>query len=189
VFVNPLVEELTSLLVDWSRGNVLAGEKLFPLVYPELRRLAALRMRRERCGHTLQPTALVNEAFLGLSDQKRITWQNRAHFFGVTAQLMRRILLKYAERRCAAKRGSGQEALQLDEVPMMSELRAKELIELDRALSELAVIDSRQSQIVELRFFAGLSVEDIAQLLGISSATVKREWRLARAWLSAFIST
>jgi RNA polymerase sigma factor (TIGR02999 family) len=177
--------QLTSLLLEWSSGDEVAGEELFPVVYPELRRLAALRMRAERCGHTLQPTALVNEVYLGLADQKRITWHNRAHFFGVAAQLMRRILMQYAERRRALKRGSGKAEVPLDEVSLMSPDRAQQLLDLDRALSELAAVDSRQSQIVELRFFAGRTVEETGRVLGISPATVKREWRLARAWLSA----
>jgi RNA polymerase sigma factor (TIGR02999 family) len=184
------VEEVTDLLLDWNRGNSLAREKLFGLVYPELRRLAAARMHRERQEHTLQPTALVNEACVSLLAHKRIQWQNRAHFFGISVRLMRRSLLKYAVRRSAAKRGSGQANAPLDdEVAAVNDAHAQELMELDRALAELAAMDPRQGQIVRLRFFEGLSAEETATRLGISPATVKRDWRVARAWLSANMRT
>ncbi|MGH9767971.1 MAG: sigma-70 family RNA polymerase sigma factor [Blastocatellia bacterium] len=180
--------DITRLLLDWSQGDCSAAEKLFPLVYDELHRLAERQMRHERAGHTLQTTALVNEAYLRLIDQKRVCWQNRAHFFGVAAQLMRRILIKYAERRRAAKRGGGQDELPLDEAALMTDERAADLIALDHALTQLSIADPRQSRIVEMRFFGGLSVEEIGAALGISPATVKREWRVARAWLYGNIS-
>jgi RNA polymerase sigma factor (TIGR02999 family) len=176
------------MLLDWSQGDCIAAEQLFPLVYDELHRLAERQMRRERSDHTLQTTALVNEAYLRLIDQRRVSWQNRAHFFGVAAQLMRRILIKYAERRRAAKRGGGQYELQLEEADVVTDERATDLIALDHALTELAAFDPRQSRIVELRFFGGLNVEEIGVVLGISPATVKREWRVARAWLYGAIS-
>lgn len=181
-------KDLTRMLLDWSEGDSSAAEQLFPLVYDELHRLAERQMRRERAGHTLQVTALVNEAYLRLADQKRVRWQNRAHFFGVAAQLMRRILIKYAERRRAAKRGAGQENIPLDETIIATDERAAELLSLDRALNDLAAIDERQSRVVELRFFGGLSVEEIGVVLGVSPATVKREWRVAKAWLYGAIS-
>lgn len=180
--------DVTRMLLDWSRGDARAAEQLFPLVYDELHRLAARQMRRERADHTLQATALVNEAYLRLVDQKRVHWQNRAHFFGVAAQLMRRILIKHAERRHAAKRGAGQEELPLDETLIITDERAADLLALDRALNDLALLDERQSRVVELRFFGGLSVEEIGVVLGVSPATVKREWRVAKAWLYGAIS-
>jgi RNA polymerase sigma factor (TIGR02999 family) len=176
-------KDVTQMLLDWSQGDLRAADHLFPLIYDELHRLAERQMRRERADHTLQATALVNEAYLRLVDQKRVRWQNRAHFFGVAAQLMRRILLKYAERQRAARRGGGQSELPLEEALVVTDERAADLIALDRALIELGAIDPRQSRIVELRFFGGLSVEEIGVVLGISPATVKREWRVAKAWL------
>lgn len=183
-----VARDVTGMLLDWSQGDARAAEELFPLVYDELHRLAQRQMRRERADHTLQATALVNEAYMRLVDQSRVRWQNRAHFFGVAAQLMRRILIKHAERRNAAKRGAGQRELPLDEALIVTDERAAELIALDRALNDLALIDERQSRIVELRFFGGLSVEEIGVALGISPATVKREWRVAKAWLYGVIS-
>jgi RNA polymerase sigma factor (TIGR02999 family) len=176
-------KDITQMLLDWSQGDCSAAEQLFPMVYDELHRLAERQMRRERPDHTLQTTALVNEAYLRLVDQKRVRWQNRAHFFGVAAQLMRRILIKYAERRHAAKRGGGQYELSLEDACIVTDERADNLIALDHALTDLAAIDPRQSRIVELRFFGGLSVEEIGVVVGVSPATVKREWRVARAWL------
>ena len=180
--------DITQMLLDWSRGDSNTAEQLFPLVYDELHRLAERQMRRERADHTLQATALVNEAYMKLVDQKRVQWQNRAHFFGVAAQLMRRILIKYAERHQSVKRGGGQPELSLDEVVVVGDERAAELIALDRCLTDLATIDVRQSRIVEMRFFGGLSIEEIGLVLGISPATVKREWRVAKAWLYGAIS-
>jgi len=181
-------KDITQMLLDWSQGDSGAAEQLFPLVYDELHRLAERQMRRERADHTLQTTALVNEAYLRLIDQERVQWQNRAHFFGVAAQLMRRILIKYAERHRAAKRGGGQYELPLEEALIVTDERADDLIALDHALTDLAALDPRQSQVVEMRFFGGLSVEEIGLVLGISPATVKREWRVAKAWLYGAIS-
>jgi RNA polymerase sigma factor (TIGR02999 family) len=181
-------KNVTQILLDWSQGDRHAAEQLFPLVYDELHRLAARQMRRERADHRLQATALVNEAYLRLIDQRRVCWQNRAHFFGVAAQLMRRILLKYAERRRTAKRGAGQAELPLDEAFVITAERAADLIALDHALGALTAVDERQSRIVEMRFFGGLSVEEIGVVRGVSPATVKREWRVAKAWLYGALS-
>lgn len=178
----PEPREVTALLRDWSGGDRQALERLMPLVYGELRRLAASYLRRERPDHTLQPTALVNEAYLRLVDQRSVSWANRAHFFGIAAQLMRRILVDHARRRQAAKRAA---AYRVTATPAVSPSgdRAPELLALDGALSDLEKLDARQARIVELRFFAGLTVEETAEVTGVSPATVKREWRTARAWL------
>lgn len=173
---------MTQLLLDWSRGDRAALERLVPLVYNELHRLAESFMRRERPEHTLQPTALVHEAFLRLIDQRRVEWQNRAHFFGIAAQAMRRILVDYARRHQAAKRGSAQK-VSLDEVAGVPERVEVDLVALDDALERLSTIDPRQSRMVELRFFGGLTIEETAEVLNISPATLKREWSFARAWL------
>ncbi len=177
-------EGVTRLLQDWGNGDQQALERLTPLVYGELKRLAARYLRRERPDHTLQSTALVHEAYLRLIDQRSVHWQNRAHFFGVAAQLIRRILVDYARNRNAAKRGAGACKLSLDDVveaPRME--RNLDLVALDDALEALARIDPQQSRIVELRFFAGLSIEETAEVLRISPATVKRDWTAAKAWL------
>jgi RNA polymerase sigma-70 factor, ECF subfamily len=179
-------KDITQILLNWNPEDTEATDQLFSLIYDELHKSAKRIMRCERAGHTLQPTALVNEAYLRLIDQRRVSWQNRAHFFGMAAQLMRRILVKHAERRSAAKRGGGQYTLSLDEVVTGSRERSVDsvdLIALDHALTELTMIDPRQSHIVELRFFAGLNIEEIGGVLNLSPATVKREWRLAKAWL------
>jgi RNA polymerase sigma factor (TIGR02999 family) len=180
---------VTQLLVDWSKGDQQALDQLMPLVYGELRRQAGNYLRRERQGHTLQPTALVNEAYLKLVDQKNMKWQNRAQFFGVSAQLMRRILVDHARAHQAAKRGgSEQERLsitsagQLGARQMASE-PAIDLLALHEALEELSVIDPQQARIVELKFFGGLSIEETAEVIDISHATVERDWKMARAWL------
>jgi RNA polymerase sigma-70 factor (ECF subfamily) len=182
-------ENVTQLLVDWSRGDQKALDKLMPLVYGELRRLAGNYLRRERQGHTLQPTALVNEAYLKLIDQKNARWQNRAQFYGVAAQLMRRILVDHARQRQAAKRGgSDQQRLsitsagQLGARQMVTE-PAIDLLALHEALNELTEMDPQQGRIVELKFFGGLSIEETAEVMGISHATVERDWKMARAWL------
>ena len=175
--------DLTQLLVDWSRGDKAALDKLMPLVDEELRRLAHRYMSRERAGHTLQTTALVNEAFLRLINRSKVDWQNRAHFFGLAAQLMRTILVDHARSHACAKRGGGADKLELDQELVVSQQRASEVLALDDALKELAVIDPEQSRIVELRFFGGLTVEETAEVLHISPATVKREWSTAKAWL------
>ncbi len=175
--------EVTSLLVAWSDGDAAALEKLTPLVEQELRRLARHYMRRERPGHTLQTTALVNEAYLRLVDWKNVRWQNRAHFLGVSARLMRRILVDYARRRNFEKRGGGAFAVALEEAEGVASGRDTDLVALDDALKSLAAFDERKSQIVELRFFGGLSVEETAEVVGVSPRTVMREWALAQAWL------
>jgi len=180
--------EVTRLLLDWSGGDKAALDKLMPLVYDELRRLAHHYMGRERLGHTLQTTALVNEAFLRLIDQRSVEWQNRAHFFGIAARMMRRILVDHARSLRYAKRGGGALQVSLDEALVVSPERAADVVALDDALTALAAIDERKSQIVEMRFFGGLSIEETAELLGVSPGTVMRDWTLAKAWLHREIS-
>ena len=184
----PSTEEVTQLLLAWREGDEAALEKLLPLVYDELHRLAARYMRRESPGHTLQTSALVNEAFIRLIDQQQVQWQNRAHFFGIAAQLMRRILLDHARGQARGKRGGGVHRVSFDEGAIVSEQRAAELIALDDALNALAAFDSRKSRIVELRFFGGLSNEEVTEVMGMSLRTVEREWRKAKAWLHHAIS-
>jgi RNA polymerase sigma factor (TIGR02999 family) len=179
----PLPKDVTQLLIDWSDGKREALDKLLPLVYDELRQLAERYLRRERKDHTLQATALVHEAYLKLIDQRSVHWQNRAHFFGVAAQAMRRILVDHARGHQAVKRGSGDIKISLDENLLVSDERAAELVALDDAMNALAEIDAQKSQIVELRFFGGLSIEETAEVLGIGTATVIRQWRMAKAWL------
>jgi RNA polymerase sigma factor (TIGR02999 family) len=176
-------QEVTQLLVAWSNGDRVALDRLMPLVYGELHRLAHHYMTRERPGHSLQTTALVNEAYLRLVDQKQVHWKNRAHFFGIAAQLMRRILVDDARNRARAKRGGNAVKVSLDEGATVAHGRAAELIALDDALLELTAIDPRRSQVVELRFFGGLSVTETAEVLGISPNTVVRDWNMAKAWL------
>jgi RNA polymerase sigma factor (TIGR02999 family) len=175
-------KSVTQLLADWSKGDQEALDGLMPLVYDELRRLAASYMRRERPDHTLQSTALVHEAYLRLVDQRSVKWQNRTHFFGVAAQLIRRLLVDHARTHQAAKRGAAYK-LSLDEAIDVPEQRDVSLLALDDALNTLAAMDPQQSRIVELRFFGGLSIEETAEVVGISPATVKRDWTLAKAWL------
>src|SRR5262245_12364054 len=175
-------QELTNLLAAWSDGDRSALEKLLPLVADELHRLAHRYMSHEREGHTLQTTALVNEAYLKLVDQRQVHWQNRAHFFGIAAQIMRRILIDHARKRLGAKRGGGK-TISLEEVAVVSDERAAELVALDEALKNLAAVDERKGRIVELRYFGGLSVAEIAQVLGVSEDTVTREWQRAQAFL------
>ena len=176
-------ENVTELLVAWGNGDDAARDQLMPLVYRELHRLAHRYMNREGPGHTLQTSALVNEAFIKLIDQKNVQWQNRAHFFGLAAQMMRRILVDYARSRQYAKRGGGTQQVSFDEALIVSEERADEVVALDDALKDLAQFDQRKSQIVELRFFGGLSIEETAELLKVSPGTVMRDWTLAKAWL------
>lgn len=183
-----LPEEITQLLLSWSKGDETALDRLIPLVYPELRRLARIYMGRESPAHTLQTSALINEAYLRLVDQHQVEWQNRAHFFAVAAQVMRHILIDHARNRRYAKRGAGAQHVPLDEVAVVAGERAAELIALDDALRKLAQIDERKSQIVELRFFGGLTGEEIAEVMKLSPITVKREWRSAKAWLHLEIS-
>lgn len=175
--------DVTQLLADWSQGKEQAFDQLAPAVYDELRRLAARYLSRERAGHTLQPTALVHEAFLRLIDQSRVEWQNRAHFFGVAAQMIRRILVDHARAHQAAKRGAGVAHYAIDDALDAAAPRDLDLVALDDALATLATLDPQQSRVIELRFFGGLSIEETAAVLNVSPATVKREWAAARAWL------
>jgi RNA polymerase sigma factor (TIGR02999 family) len=177
-------EEITELLIDWGQGDQQALDRLMPLVYDELRRLANNYLRREPTGHTLQPTALVNEAYLKLIGQRTVNWQNRAHFFAISAKLMRRILVDHARQRQAAKRGgSAQQRLSITSAETLIQQPEIDLLALNEALDELARMDPQQGRIVELKFFGGLSIEETAAVLGISHATVERDWKMARAWL------
>jgi len=183
----PSSNEVTRLLVDWGNGSQEALDELIPLVYGELHRLAGRYMRHEGRGHTLQTSALINEAYLRLVDQKSIHWQNRAHFFGVAARLMRQILVDHARSRSRAKRGGGALMVSLAEQSVI-EKEIEELIALDNALKDLAEMDPRKSRIVEMKFFAGLTTEEIAEVLKVTTRTVEREWRKAKAWLNRAIS-
>lgn len=180
---NGLPRDVTELLAEWSRGDRTALNQLLPLVYAELRRIAGRQLRRERVGHTLQPTALVNEVYLRLVDQRQVDWQNRAHFFGVAAQVMRRILVDHARRRTAGKRGSGGQRLSLDAAQGVAASNDVSILLLDEALDRLQRIDSDLARIVELRAFGGLTVEEAAHVLKVSPSTVKRDWRTAQAWM------
>lgn len=175
--------DVTALLSELAKGNQAAAEKLVPLVYDELKRLARNYMRRERADHTLQTTALVHEAYLKLVRQQKTGWQCRSHFFGIAAQIMRRILLDHARAHLRQKRGGPRQTLRLDEALTFSKEQSEELVRLHEALERLSAIDPRQGRIVELRFFGGMSVEETAQILGISPKTVKRDWAVAKAWL------
>jgi RNA polymerase sigma factor (TIGR02999 family) len=174
---------VTELLTAWSSGDQAAREHLIPLVYDELHRLAHQYMRRESPGHTLQTSALVNEAFVKLVDQKNVRWQNRAHFFGIAAQLMRRILVDHARSRQTAKRGGGVQPISFDDALYVSDERSAEVVAVHEALEQLSKFDARKGQIVELRFFGGLSIDETAQVLRVSPGTVMRDWTLAKAWL------
>lgn len=176
--------EVTQLLAGWSKGDLKAREAVLPLVYKELRSLAASYLRRERSDHTLQATALVHEAYIRLAGQEQVNWESRHHFFGAAAQLMRRILVDYARGHRAEKRGSGRAKVALTEAIAMSRENPAELLALDESLTRLASLDAQQGRVVELRVFAGLTVEETATTLGVSPATVKRDWALAKAWLS-----
>jgi RNA polymerase sigma factor (TIGR02999 family) len=181
--LNQTQTEITQLLQKWQEGNNEALETLMPLVYAELKRLAGSYLRRERPDHTLQSAALVNEAYLRLVDQTQTQWQNKAHFFGIAAQMMRRILADHARGHNAAKRGAGMPELELNEAVAQAQTKSVDLLDLEEALQKLEKLDAQQGKIVELRFFSGLSIEDTANVLGISPATVKRDWAAARAWL------
>jgi len=181
--LNQTQTQITQLLQKWQEGNNEALETLMPLVYAELKRLAGSYLRRERPDHTLQSAALVNEAYLRLVDQTQTQWQNKAHFFGIAAQMMRRILADHARGHNAAKRGAGMPELELNEVVAQAQTKSVDLLDLEDALQKLEKLDAQQGKIVELRFFGGLSIEDTANVLGISPATVKRDWAAARAWL------
>jgi RNA polymerase sigma factor (TIGR02999 family) len=178
-----LPNEVTQLLINWSEGDQTALEELIPLVDVELRRLARHYLARENPGHTLQTSALINEAYLRLLDQPHKLWQNRAHFFGVAAQVMRHILIDHARRHCYAKRGGRARKVPLDEALIVNDKRAEELVALDDALGALATLDPRKSRIIELRFFGGLSIAETAEVLKLAPITVTREWRSAKAWL------
>jgi len=181
-------EGITELLIAWNQGDQGARDELMPLVYDELRRLARGYLRRERPDHTLQPTALVHEAFLRLIDQSKVNWQNRAHFFGIAARLMRQILINYAEARRAAKRGGSDARVSLNDVGHLAVEQEMDLVALNEALKNLERMDPQQGRIVELRYFSGLTIEEIAEVMGVSPATVKREWSTARAWLRRELS-
>ena len=179
----PSATEITGILFRWSQGDEHALDSLTPLVYRDLRRIAARLLRDERSGHTLQPTALVNEAYLKLAGQAKVQWQNRTHFFAVAARAMRQILVDHARGHLRAKRGGGETAVPLDEGMLFAPERSADLLALDEALHRLALIDPRKSRVVELRFFAGLGNEEIAEVLHISPNTVMRDWNMAKAWL------
>lgn len=181
--VQPAQDSVTKLLLDWGAGNRAALDALTPLVYDELRRLAGHYLRRERPDHTLQSTALVHEAYMRLIDQRNVRWQNRAQFFGLAAELIRRILVDHARAKQAAKRGGTAVKLTLDEALDASAGRDLDLVRLDDSLKALAEVDAQQGRIVELRYFAGLTIEETAEALDISPATVKRDWVVAKAWL------
>ena len=182
-------KQITGMLLEWSNGKQEALDALLPLVYDELHRQASRYLRRERAGHTLQTTALIHETYLKLIDQREVNWQNRAHFFGVAAQAMRRILVYYAKARHRVKRGGAEENLPLEAATLaVSGERSVDLEALDEALTRLAELDERQARIVELRYFSGLSIEETAEVLHISPATVKTDWKSAKAWLYQEIS-
>jgi RNA polymerase sigma factor (TIGR02999 family) len=176
--------DVTALLADWSRGNRNALNQLLPLVYAELRRVAARQLRRERADHTLQPTALVHEVFIRLVDQRQVDWQNRTHFFGVAAQVMRRILVDHARRHGARKRGEGVRCVSIDEAKDVAASNGMPVLALDEALDRLEIVDAELARIVELRAFAGLTIEEAARVLSVSPSTAKRDWRTAKAWLT-----
>ena len=175
--------QITRLLVDWRKGDQAAFEQLIPLVHDELRRVAHRHMAHERAGHTLQATALVNEAYIRLIDVRQVNWQDRAHFFAMSSRLMRRILVDFARSKGYQKRGGGAQKVTLDEALIVSEEARHDLVAIDDALNALAVVDSRKAQVVEMRFFGGLSVEETAEALKVSVDTVMRDWKLAKAWL------
>jgi len=176
-------KNVTDLLIDWSNGDQTAYERLVPLVYTELHRLAHRYMRRERADHTLQTTALVNEAYVRLVDQTSTRWQNRGQFFGICAELMRRILVDYARQQQYQKRGGGAQRVTLDETAQVTEEKTVDLVALDEALENLAKFDPRKARVVELRFFGGLNVDETAEVMGIHANTVIRDWSAARSWL------
>ena len=181
-------ENITDLLVSYGRGDKESLDKLMPVVYDELRRQAARYLRREQPGHTLQTTALIHEAYVRLVDQRNVQWQNRAHFFGIAAQMMRRILVDHARTKKRAKRGGSDIKVSLDDATVAVKGQDLDVVAVDEALTRLAKIDEQQSRVVELRFFSGLTVEETAEVMGISPATVKRDWSMAKAWLHRELS-
>src|SRR5215216_7501880 len=186
--MRPSLDQITQLLKDWGNADQAARDLLIPLVYEELRRMAHQHMRKERPGHTLQTSALVHEAFVRLVESNRVQWQNRAHFFGIAARMMRRILVDHARSRQYAKRGGDVRRVSLDEVAIVSEERAADVVALDDALNSLAAVDQRKSQGVELRFFGGLSIDETATVLEVSPDTVMRDWSMAKTWLHRALS-
>ena len=181
-------EEVTQLLVAWSNGDKKAMDQLMPLVYQQLHRLARRRLVQEGPGHTLQTTALVHEAYLRLVGQKKSRWQNRAHFYAIAAQMMRRVLVDYARNRRCAKRGGGAQKMSFDEMMVVSGGNAASVVAVDEALTTLAQIDERKSKMVELRFFGGLSIEETAAVLGVSTDTIRRDWTFTKVWLQRAIN-
>ena len=181
-------KQVTELLIEWREGDEAALDRLMPLVYGELRRMAAHYMRGEREGHTLQASALVNEAYLRLADHRNMQWQGRAHFFGVASQAMRRVLVEHARTRGCRKRGAGQQKVALEEAALAASEPDEDLVALDEALKELARFSERKARVVELRYFGGLSVEETAEVLGVAPVTVIRDWNVARAWLMRELS-
>jgi len=181
-------QNITQLLEKWGNGNKEVLDELLPIVYDELRRQAARYLRRERVGHTLQTTALIHEAYIRLVDQRNVRWQNRAHFFGIASQLMRRILVDHARTKKRVKRGGSDVRVSLAEAIVTTKAKDLDVLALDEALDKLATIDNQQARIVELRFFSGLTVEETSEVLSISPATVKRDWSMAKAWLHREIS-
>lgn len=181
--MDPIQQEITALLLKWSKGDGDALDQLIPAVYPELRRIARRYMSRENVGHTLQTSALINEAYLRLVDQQAVEWQDRAHFFAVAARVMRNILIDHARKYLYNKRGAGAQHIGLDDAAALKYDRAAEFIELDSALNSLGEIDPRKLRIVELRFFGGLTVDETAEVMKLSPITINRDWRSARAWL------
>jgi len=181
-------ENITELLVGYGRGDKEVLDKLMPIVYNELRQQAARYLRREQAGHTLQTTALIHEAYVRLVDQRNVQWQNRAHFFGIAAQMMRRILVDHARTKKRAKRGGSDVKVSLADATIPVQEQDLDVVALDEALTRLAEIDQQQSRVVELRFFSGLTVEETAEVMGISPATVKRDWSMAKAWLHRELS-
>ena len=179
----PSPQEVTQLLLAWNEGEQTALDKLIPLVYAELRRVAHRYMGRERLGHSLQTTALVNEAYLRLIDARNVRWQNRAHFFAVAARAMRQIVVDYARSQQSQKRGGGLLRIELDEAAIVSPAESKEIVDLHEALERLAILDSRKAQVVELKYFGGLNYDEMAEVLKISRVTVRRDWEFARLWL------
>jgi RNA polymerase sigma-70 factor (ECF subfamily) len=186
--MNPSPDEITALLLDWGNGDKAALDRVIPMVYQELRRLAHGQMRRERAGDTLQTTALINEAYLRLVDYARVRPRDRAHFFAIAAQAMRRILIERARSRQSAKRGSGAQKVSLNEAADVSNERAADLVALDEALTNLAAIDPRKAQIVELRYFGGMTIEETAEVRDVSTPTVERDWHTAKIWLHREVS-
>ncbi len=184
----PASHEVTHLLRAWSEGDQAALERLIPLVHAELHLLAKRYMRHEHAGHTLQTTALIHEAYLRLIDARQVRWENRAHFFAISARLMRQVLVDFARQRGYQKRGGASRRVSLDEALVVSQVRDEDLVALDEALSALAEIDERKSRVVELRFFGGLTEEETAEALKVSPKTVRRDWRLAKSWLRRWLS-